>query len=171
MTYTSPALEDDSLREMTGFPGIDLRFNSTIQDGDFFALFEEVFPNGFSRFVTDWMIRASRLTVESNIMYDTVGVPYHPSTDSDVRAKLAEGLGKPVLLLFHLEPISYVFHSGNRIRLTVCCAEYATYQHPMYDLSHMPEFTFYHGGKYPSAVKLPMIPFSKPAYTLPSNYR
>jgi hypothetical protein len=158
LTFTGEPLGEEDLREMTGFPIVELWVSSTINDGDFIAVLEEVLPDGRSRFITDGKLRASHRTIAPNEVWDAAGMPFHPGMEEDVKARLEEGLAEPVLLKFHMEPISYQFGVGSRIRLTVFCAEMATYQHPMYDPFDPPTVSLHRGGDRASRIVLPLIP-------------
>ncbi len=169
LTFTSEPLAPDMPHEMTGFPMAELWVTSTQPDGDFLAVLEEVSADGQSTYVTDGVIRASHRTVAPNPVADTVGIPFHPSTEKDVQEKRTEGLSQPVLLKFNLEPISYRFRDGSRIRLTVFCAETVTYQHPMYDPENLPVISLYTGGEAASSLTLPMIPDRELPFSLPEK--
>lgn len=170
LTYTSEPLQKGDLLEMTGFPMVELWVSSQdVNDADFIAVLEEVSPDGRSTYITDGVMRASHRTIGPNTVWDSTGLPYHPSTRATVDEKLKEGISAPVCLKFNMEPISYCFKEGSRVRLTVFCAEMITYQHPMYDQKNPPNICVHVGGEYASSLTLPMIPKRKHPYPDPAN--
>jgi putative CocE/NonD family hydrolase len=148
LTYTSDPLATDT--EVTGHPVAHLWVSSSAKDGDFFVYLEEVGTEGHSIYVTEGALRASHRAV-SAAPYDNIGMPYHRSFASDV----ADLPSEPVELAFDLHPTSKVFKAGNRIRITVTCADKDSYQTPV--LSPAPKVTLYRDSKHASYVDLPLI--------------
>lgn len=158
LTYTTEPLKAEV--EVTGFPEVHLWVGSTATDGDFFAYLEEVSADGASRYVTEGVLRAS-LRAPSAPPYDNFGLAYHRSFDSDA-APLKPG--EPAELVFSLEPTSNVFNKGNRIRLTVTCADKDNAATPVLDPA--PTVTVYRDKDHASFVVLPVVP--GPAAKAPS---
>lgn len=169
ITFTSCPLTQDMPNEMTGYPLVELWVSSTHPDGDFIAVLEEVHSDGKVNYITDGVIRASHREIAPSPLYDSVGIPFHPSMEEDVRKNREAGLKDPVLLKFSMEPISYCFQPGSRIRLSIFCAETTTYQHPMYDPADLPEITIYMGAEKMSHITLPMIPSREPQFAWPEQ--
>ncbi len=117
LTYTSAPLE--KAVEVTGHPVVHLWVSTTAADGDFFAYLEEVEPSGASHYVSEGAIKASHRKLNSP-PYDYLGLPYHRSYAKDA-APLKPG--EKCELVFDLQPTSNVFDAGNRIRLTITCAD------------------------------------------------
>ena len=63
--------------------------------------------------------------------------------------------GEPVQLIFDLHPISNIFNAGNRIRITVSCADQNNFETP--ELSPPPTITIHRNSAYASHVTLPVI--------------
>jgi putative CocE/NonD family hydrolase len=117
LAYTTAPLAADV--EVTGHPVVRLWVSSTAGDGDYFAYLEEVDAAGVSRYVTEGTIRASYRATGA-APYDYLGLPYHRAWQKDLApAKPNE----PIELVFALEPTANVFSAGNRIRLTIACAD------------------------------------------------
>ncbi len=163
LTYTSAPLFQVYENEMTGTPLVDLWVSSTAPDADFLVYLEEVFPDGRSKFITEGEIRASHRSVEANEAWEAVGAVYHPSLEDDCIRRLKEGMNEPVNLCFALEPTSYVFSKGSRIRVTVTFADFQTFQHPMYTGGE-PSVELCLGGDRASSITLPFVEHTENVY-------
>jgi putative CocE/NonD family hydrolase len=117
LTYTTEPLAKDV--EVTGHPVVHLWVSSTAADGDYFAYLEEVDPSGVSNYVTEGTIKASYRAL-GPAPYDYLGLPYHGSYEKDVSPPKP---GEAVELVFDMPPTSNLFEAGNRIRLTMTCAD------------------------------------------------
>ena len=117
LTYTSPALKAEV--EVTGTAVVHVWLSSTAADADLFAYLEEVDAQNVSRYVTEGALRASLRSL-GEAPYDNLGWPYHRAFAADA-APLKPG--EPVELVLAMEPTSNVFEAGNRIRLTLTCAD------------------------------------------------
>jgi hypothetical protein len=149
LTYTSAPLTGEVA--ISGHPVVHLWVASTAADGDFFAYLEEVKDEGLSMYITEGALRASHRAVQAP-PYDNLGLPYHRSFDTD--AKDLE-LGRPVELVFDLEPTSKVFKAGNRIRLTITCADKDNAATPVLDPS--PSVTVFRDAVRASFLSLPVV--------------
>jgi predicted acyl esterase len=89
-------------------PGVDEAF-------DVYTVDEE----GFSHYISEGQLRASCRAL-GDPPYDNLDLPFHPVSKDGVR-KLKPG--EPVELILDLLPVSNVFDAGNRIRVTVTCAD------------------------------------------------
>ncbi len=163
LTFTSLPFFPIYDNELTGHVGVDLWVSSDAPDADFIVYMEEVFPDGTSKFIKDGCCRASHRTVEKNEAWESVGAAYHPSMESDVKEKLAEGMKEPVHLQFAIEPVSWCFTPGSRLRFTVTCADERTYNHT-YDPENLPEITLYTGGDHASFVTVPFVEHTENVY-------
>ena len=117
LTYTTEPLAQGL--EVTGHPILHLWLSSTAEDGDFIAYLEEVDAKGFSRYVSEGCLRASHRAV-SQPPYDNLGLPYHRS---DARGLAPLVPGRPTELVFDVLPLSTVLNAGNRLRVTIVCAD------------------------------------------------
>jgi putative CocE/NonD family hydrolase len=117
LTYTTPPLAGDL--NVTGHPVAHLWVSSTAEDGDFFVYLEEVDPQGVSHYVSEGAIKASHRAL-SEPYYDDLGLPFHRSYTEDARPLEP---GRPMELVFDLQPTSNVFDAGNRVRITVVGAD------------------------------------------------
>lgn len=149
LTYTTAPLGSDV--EVTGHPVVHLWVTSTAKDGDFFVYLEEVGPDGKSHYVTEGTLRASHRAI-SRPPYYYLGLPFHRSFAADV----ADLPGKPVKLAFDLHPLSNIFEAGNRIRVTITCADKDNTLTPR--LAPQPKVSVYRNTHHPSHITLPVIP-------------
>ncbi len=163
LTYTSAPLFPVYENEMTGTPLVDLWVSSTAPDADFLVYLEEVFPDGRSKFITEGEMRASHRSAEKNEAWESVGAVYHPSLEADCKRLLEKGMREPVNLCFALEPTSYVFSKGSRIRVTVTFADSQTFQHPMYG-DGAPLIELCLGGDRASSITLPFVEHTENVY-------
>lgn len=157
LTFTSAPLFRMYENEITGETPVELWVSCDKPDADFVLYLEEVKADGTSKYVAMGCQRASHRTEAPRAAWNEVGVAYHPSMRADVEDCLREGLEQPVKLSFHLEPISYVFSKGSRIRLTVSCANSQIFQHNLYDPEDLPTIRLYQGGDHASFIRLPFV--------------
>jgi hypothetical protein len=61
----------------------------------------------------------------------------------------------PVELVFDLLPISNVFDAGNRLRVTVTCADQMSFETP--ELDPAPQVTVFRNNEFPSGISLPVV--------------
>lgn len=147
--FTTAVLAADT--EVTGHPVVKLWVQSTADDGDFFAYLEEVDTKGVSNYVTEGALRASHRRT-SKAPYDTFGLPYHRSFETDMEP-IAD---TPVLLEFDLHPTANLFDAGHRIRVTITCADRDNQETPI--LNPAPTITLHCRPEMPSSIVLPVIP-------------
>ncbi len=147
LTYTTPPLESDM--QVTGHPVARLWFVTEASDLDFFVYLEEV--NGSkSTYITQGNLRASHRTL-SKAPFNNLGLPYHRHYKSDLAPIPA---GEPAELVFDLMPTSYVFRAGNRIRITVTCADADNLETPVIDPA--PKLRLLRDMSHPSFIQLPV---------------
>lgn len=84
--------------------------------------------------------------------YDNLGLPFHRSHEEDVAELIP---GEPVELAFDLQPTSNVFNAGNRIRITVTCADKDNALTP--ELTPPPTVSVYREAGHASCIILPVI--------------
>ncbi len=148
LTYTTPRLEADVT--VTGHPVVTFYVTSSAGDGDFLVLLEEVDDKGFSRYVTEGVLRAShRKTSEAR--YNNMGLPYQRSFAAD---KEPLPPGQPTELVFDLHPTSTVFNAGHRIRVTVMGADADNTERPPVDGT--PTVRIYRNSQHASSIVLPI---------------
>jgi len=149
LTYTTAPLKEDI--EVTGHPVVHLWVSSTAGDGDYFAYLEEVDAAGGSQYITEGAAKASFRAV-GTAPYDNLGLPFHRGYQEDVAAPRP---GEAVELVFDLQPTSNVFDAGNRIRLTITCADKDNAETPALDPA--PKVTVYRDKTRPSRLTLPVV--------------
>jgi hypothetical protein len=147
LTYATMPLESNT--EVTGHPIVHLWFVSDAPDTDFFVFLEEV-DGSRSTYLTEGTLRASHRAL-SKAPYNNLGLPYHRHYKSDLAPIAA---GEPVELVFDLLPISYLFRAGNRIRITVTCADADNFETPIIDPA--PKLKLLRDRSHLSFVQLPM---------------
>lgn len=145
---TAPLTEDV---EITGHPVAKLWVNSTTDDGDFFVYLEEIDTDGYSHYITEGSLRASHRSL-NDPGYDYLGLPYHRSYAADVTPLP----GEPTLLEIDLHPTSNIFDKGNRIRVTITCADRDNLETPIVD--PIPVVTLDCNPERASSIVLPIIP-------------
>jgi putative CocE/NonD family hydrolase len=149
LTYTTEPLELDVV--VTGHPVISLWVSSTAEDGDFFVYLEEVDTEGYSHYITEGVLRASHRKI-SEPPFDYMGLPYHRGYKEDMES-LPDG--NPAELVFDLLPVSNVFDAGNRIRVTLTCADQMSFKTP--ELKPAPQVTVFRNNEFPSSISLPVV--------------
>lgn len=156
LTFTSAPLFPLYQNEMAGCISVNLWLSCDQRDVDLVVYAEEVFPDGTSHYIKDGVMRASHRTTGANPSWEKMGAFWHTSMTEDVDHCLAEGLDKPTLLQFAVDPTCYHFRGGSRLRFTITCANKAVYQHTMYG-AVLPTVTVYTGGEYASFISVPFL--------------
>jgi predicted acyl esterase len=77
---------------------------------------------------------------------------YHAHRRSELEPVSA---GEPTPLVFNLLPVSHVFRAGNRIRVTITCADADNFETP--SLEPAPEIRLLRDPAHASCVDLPVI--------------
>jgi putative CocE/NonD family hydrolase len=150
LTFTTPPLDSDL--QVTGHPIAHLWITSSAKDVDFFVYLEDVSGNGYSRYVSEGVLRASHRAVTVP-PYGNLDLPYHRSYQEDV-AELPPG--EPVELVFDLFPTSNIFRPGHRIRVAITGADSGNAQ-PLGQFPP-PTITLYRDAQHASYISLPVIP-------------
>jgi putative CocE/NonD family hydrolase len=172
LTYTSEPLKQDT--EVTGHPIVRFWVSSTANDGDFFVYFEDVDENGEAYLVSDGQLRANFANLISNEDLLPPGsgmdvlpdLPWHGFKQSDYTNGIFSG-GKKVELVIDLNPTSWVFKMGHRIRVSVAGVDWPEFQlHPALSPTNnpndpnniIPTIRVYRDAKHPSRIELPVNP-------------
>ncbi|MGA2228830.1 MAG: CocE/NonD family hydrolase [Syntrophobacteraceae bacterium] len=148
LTYTTAPMASDT--EITGHPTVSLWFLAAAPDVDFFVYLEEV-GDTRSTYVTEGSLRASHRTL-SEAPFANPGMVYHAHRRSELEPVSA---GEPTPLVFNLLPVSHVFRAGNRIRVTITCADADNFETP--SLEPAPEIRLLRDPAHASCVDLPVI--------------
>lgn len=159
--------------EVTGHPTVTLHVSSTEAYGDFFVYLEDVSPEGAAVLVTEGQLRAGFHRLQDNDLIVAAGgvdvlpdLPWHGFRREDyVEHALANGA--KLELVISLQPTSWVFRPGHRVRLSIAASDWPTFRlHPRLSPANDPEdpanrtptITVYHGGDSGSVLELPVIP-------------
>ncbi len=150
LTFTTTPLAKDVT--VIGHPVVTLYVASDQTDGDFYAYLEEVDSTGFSRYVSEGMLRASHGT-PAKAPWDNLDLPWHMNQKGDVKPMVP---GKMVELEFSLEPTATVFNAGHRIRVTIAGADVDNTEKP--PVRGRPNVILHRGGDMASRISLPIRP-------------
>jgi putative CocE/NonD family hydrolase len=147
LVFETPPL--DAPLEVTGHPEMSLWIETAAGDVDVTARIEHVAPDGSSRsYQMIGRLRASHRG-RAEPPFDYLGLPWRTHAAGDAEPVPP---GEPVELAFELLPMSYIFETGHRVRVTLTFADPARRERD--DL----EVTVLSGGPTPSALILPVIP-------------
>ena len=129
--------------------------NNSLHTGNFIisgtsVCFEEV-EGDKSTYITEGILRASH-RVLSKAPYNNLGLPYHRHYKSDLVSFPA---GEPVELIFDLLPVAYQFRAGNRVRISVTCADADNFETPT--LNPLPKIRLLRNSVHASFVEFPII--------------
>lgn len=149
LTYTTRILSGDM--EVSGHPVVCLWAASSVDDAEFFVYLEDVQPDGRSSYITEGALKASYRAL-SQAPYHFLDLPYHSECKADFKPLIP---GQPTELIFDLLPTSYIFKAGNRIRLTITCADRDN--SPIKELTPPPSITLFRGGTLCSKLILPLL--------------
>lgn len=147
LTYTTPPLEDDIT--VIGHPVITIYIKSTARDGNFYTYLEEVDPDGYSHYITDGLLRASR-RAEAAPPFNNMGLPFHTHFAEDTQPIPED---EAVRLTFDMMPTANVFNKGHRIRVTITCANAGWDDLPSKEPATI---TLLRNAEFPSHVVLPI---------------
>lgn len=148
LTYTSDPLMKPLT--VTGHPIVTLYLATSANEGDFFVYLEDVTPDGISHYVADGCLRASHRGT-SEPLHNHLGLPYHRSFAEDI---LPVPPHEPIELHFDLQPISWRFKAGHRLRVTLTCADANHTTTP--ELDPKPVVAVYRSPQYQSQIALPI---------------
>jgi hypothetical protein len=148
LTYTTAPLVEDL--DVTGHPILHLWISSTASDGDFIGFLEEIDSKGISRYISEGCLRASHRALEQP-PYENFGLPYHRSAEKDITPLVP---GQAAELIFDFLPVSNIFNAGNRLRVTIVCADKDNLETPA--ITPAPRLTIFRNAKAPSRLDLPV---------------
>lgn len=155
--YEQPPLTQDV--EVTGHPLVHLAIRSNATDGAFFVYLEDVWPDGHVTMVTEGQLRAQHRQISTSAPPFWMAGPYHTFRKADA-APLVPGVA--TTLEFELEPTSYVFRRGHRIRVALAGAD-ADHFTPVPAESPTPvTVEFLRSSRHASFVVLPVVPRGSP---------
>lgn len=137
--------------EVTGHPVVRLWVSSTADDGAFFVYLEDVGPDGAVRYVTEGQLRALHRKISQEADPTHAIGPFHSFKKEDAE-KLRPG--EPAELAFALQPVSYLFKKGHRIRVAVGGADK---DHFVMIPLEPPTIKVYHQKDLASRIELPVI--------------
>jgi putative CocE/NonD family hydrolase len=144
--FETAALTEDM--EITGHPVMTLWLKTDAGDADVTARIDDVAPDGSTRsYQMLGRLRASHRALATP-PYNHFGLPWR--TYKAAHAKPVPP-GQPVELTFDLLPVSYIFKTGHKVRLTL------TFADPL-RRDNAPPVTVLAGPATPSALTLPLIP-------------
>jgi uncharacterized protein len=144
--YETAALSEDM--EATGHPVMTLWLKTDAGDTDVTARIDDVAPDGSTRsYQMLGRQRASHRQLATP-PYNHLGLPWQTHKIADAKPV---PLGQPAELKFDLLPMSYVFKSGHKVRLTLTFADPQRRESP-------PPVIVLSGPSTPSALTLPLIP-------------
>ena len=139
--------------EVSGHPVVRLYVKSSADDGQFFVYLEDVFPDGTVSYITEGMLRGKcREVSKQPPLYKTVaGLPYHTFLSSDARPMVP---GEVALITFGLQPTSWRFKKGHRIRVAVSGADK---DHFVVPAGRAPKLAVQRNSLYASSIDLPVV--------------
>jgi putative CocE/NonD family hydrolase len=145
LTYSSLPLAQDM--EVTGFIQARIFAESDAPDTDFTALLADVEPSGYSRYLTDGIVRAR----------------YRRSTSKEAQPIVP---GRIYEYKIDLWATSNIFKAGHRIRLYISSSNFPRFnrnlntRQPILGATRMVKARqkIYHDAEHPSAIILPVIP-------------
>jgi putative CocE/NonD family hydrolase len=150
LTYTTSPLTAPVT--VIGHPVVHVWLQADAPDLDLFAYLEEVDAHGHSTCITEGNLRASHRTL-GQASFEHLGLPWHNHFQSELKPI---SKGEPVELVFDLLPTAYRFATGNRIRITIACADADNFDTPV---THpAPKLRLLRDRNHPSFIQLPMTP-------------
>jgi len=149
ITYTGRPLT--ASLELTGHPVLHLWISSTTSNANFFAYLEDIAPDGKVAIITDGRLKGS-LRALGTPPYNVFGLPYHRSHQEDA---LIFEPDQPAEVVYDCLPMSHVFESGHRIRLTITGAD--PREKDRVQISPPPTITIHRDAVRSSYIALPVI--------------
>jgi len=137
--------------EVTGHPIADLWISADASDVNVFVYLEDVAPDGTVWAISDGRQRASLRRIVAP-PYDDLGLPWRRSNREDLQPLVP---GTPVRMQMDLFPVSYIFKTGHRIRVSVTGADYRERDREPQDPA--PHLTIYNSSANPSSITLPIM--------------
>jgi putative CocE/NonD family hydrolase len=149
LTFTSAPLAADM--ELTGHPVADLWLSSSVEDGPVFAYLEDIAPDGAITMVSEGRLQARHRKL-ATAPFALPGIPWHSFDKADVELLTP---GQAARFEFDLLPISYIFKSGHRYRMTLTGADPREKLRKTY--SPVPTWTVWFDRAHPSQLILPLV--------------
>jgi uncharacterized protein len=149
LTYTTAPHENNL--KVVGHPTAGVWLGTQASDLDFFIYLEEVDRDGVSSYVTEGQLRASHRQL-GTAPFKNLGLPFPSHLKSDLRPIR---VGSPVELVFALLPTAHEFLRGNRIRISVGCADADNFETTVLDPA--PKVELLRGSAKSSLVELPIV--------------
>jgi len=150
LVYQSDPLSADM--EVTGYPVIHLNLSSTHSDGAFFVYLEDVGPTGIVTYVTEGILRGIHRKVTEEPSDYVRPIPYHSFLAADAEPMVP---GEVFELALGLEPTSFLFREGHRIRIAIAGHDAGSFRR--IPSVGTPELRVQRNGTYPSYLELPVI--------------
>ena len=127
LCYSSAPLESDM--EVTGHPIVRLWVSSDADCGDFYVFLEDVDKDGRSLLVTEGQLRAGWHNLHDNNLMTDCDIDIKPELPwhGYEKAHWDEGVlanSRVIELVIDLQPVSWLFRKGHRIRLAVTGANW-----------------------------------------------
>jgi len=123
LVYQSPPLTEDL--EVTGYPVVHLKLSSTHSDGTFIVYLEDVSPQGIVTYITEGVLRGIHRKVTEEPGPWKRPIPYHSYLAADSETMVP---GEVTELSFALEPTSFLFREGHRIRIAIAGHDAAAFR-------------------------------------------
>jgi putative CocE/NonD family hydrolase len=170
MCYTTSPLHSNT--EVTGHPVVRLWVSADAGDIDVFAYLEDVDEKGRSLMVTEGQLRSGWASLQDkNSATDCdievqPGLPWHGYEKDQYQPGLLEN-DRVVELVFDLQPTSWTFKAGHRIRLAITGANWPDFElHPKLSPGNnpdaennvLPTIQIQRRAGYRSSITLPVIP-------------
>jgi len=150
LVYQSVPLAEDM--EITGYPVIHLNLSSTHSDGAFFVYLEDVSPTGIVTYVTEGVLRGIHRKVSEEPSAWKRPIPYHSYLAADAEPMVP---GEVFELAIGLEPTSFLFKEGHRIRVAIAGHDASAFRR--IPAEGTPELRVQRNSRYPSYIELPVI--------------
>jgi hypothetical protein len=149
LTYTTLPLSADI--QITGHPVVHLWLSSNQDDGNVFVYLEEVDESGYSRYMTEGVLRLSHRSLHQP-PYKNFGLPYHRSYEEDIQPMVP---GEPAELIIDMQPTANVFNAGHRIRVTITGVDKDNAAEAVRDTP--PTYTIFRSNTMPSYIEMPVL--------------
>lgn len=150
LVYDSPPLTADM--EVTGYPVVHLYLSSTHSDGAFFVYLEDVSPQGVVTYVTEGVLRGIHRKVTEEPSSWKRPIPYHSYLAADAEALVPWEVTE---LAIGLEPTSFLFRAGHRIRIAIAGHDGSAFRR--IPSTGTPVLRIQRTSAHPSSIDLPVI--------------
>ena len=110
---TAPLAED---MEVTGYPSVHLNLSSSHSDGAYIVYLEDVSALGIVTYVTEGVLRGIHRKISDDPSAFVRPIPHHSFLAADIQSQVP---GQVFELSMGLEPTSFLFKAGHRIRIAI----------------------------------------------------